>query len=240
MIIRSVLKKGTDHPVNCEDDLFFSIAEPYYIGAVFDGCSTGKKSHFASNLYSKILNKVLNTKTYQMFDDGDYSLEDIAKQTFVKFFNKLKKIKHILSLNDLEILSTFIVAIVKNNQAYIIVSGDGCIVADDKEIKLESIENAPDYLAYHLNEKVFDVYENNIKKFKFDNIQNGLSICSDGIYSFRNPDSSKAYSNVIEDLLYDKKLIDSEAMLARKYNILTNSKNGFSNYDDLSIVRFVY
>ncbi|MCK9415897.1 protein phosphatase 2C domain-containing protein [Candidatus Dojkabacteria bacterium] len=240
MIIRSVLKKGTDHPVNCEDDLFFSIAEPYYIGAIFDGCSTGKKSHFASNLYSKILNKVLNTKTYQMFDDGDYSLEDIAKQTFVKFFNKLKKIKHILSLNDLEILSTFIVAIVKNNQAYIIVSGDGCIVADDKEIKLESIENAPDYLAYHLNEKVFDVYENNIKKFKFDNIQNGLSICSDGIYSFRNPDSSKAYSNVIEDLLYDKKLIDSEAMLARKYNILTNSKNGFSNYDDLSIVRFVY
>lgn len=240
MIIRTVLKKGTDHPVNCEDDLFFSIAEPYYIGAIFDGCSTGKKSHFASNLYSKILNKVLNTKTYQMFDDGDYSLEDIAKQTFVKFFNKLKKIKHILSLNDLEILSTFIVAIVKNNQAYIIVSGDGCIVADDKEIKLESIENAPDYLAYHLNEKVFDVYENNIKKFKFDNIQNGLSICSDGIYSFRNPDSSKAYSNVIEDLLYDKKLIDSEAMLARKYNILTNSKNGFSNYDDLSIVRFVY
>jgi hypothetical protein len=240
MIIRSVLKKGTDHPVNCEDDLFFSIAEPYYIGAVFDGCSTGKKSHFASNLYSKILNKVLNTKTYQMFDDGDYSLEDIAKQTFVKFFNKLKKIKHILSLNDLEILSTFIVAIVKNNQAYIIVSGDGCIVADDKEIKLESIENAPDYLAYHLNEKVFDVYENNIKKFKFDNIQNGLSICSDGIYSFRNPDSSKAYSNVIEDLLYDKKLIDSEVMLARKYNILTNSKNGFSNYDDLSIIRFIF
>ena len=240
MIIRTVLKKGTDHPVNCEDDLFFSIAEPYYIGAVFDGCSTGKKSHFASNLYSKILNKVLNTKTYQMFDDGDYSLEDIAKQTFVKFFNKLKKIKHILSLNDLEILSTFIVAIVKNNQAYIIVSGDGCIVADDKEIKLESIENAPDYLAYHLNEKVFDVYENNIKKFKFDNIQNGLSICSDGIYSFRNPDSSKAYSNVIEDLLYDKKLIDSEVMLARKYNILTNSKNGFSNYDDLSIIRFIF
>jgi serine/threonine protein phosphatase PrpC len=240
MLIRTVLKKGTDHPVNCEDDLFFSIAEPYYVGAVFDGCSTGTKSHFASNLYSKILNRVLNTKTYQMFDDGDHSLEDIAKQTFVKFFNKLKKIKHTLSLKDLEILSTFIIVFFKENQAYIIVSGDGCIVVDDKEIKLESFENAPDYLAYHLNEKVFDVYEKNIKKFKFDNIQNGLSICSDGIYSFRNSDSSKTYSNVIEDLLYDKKLIDSEVMLARKYNILTQPKNGYSNFDDLSVVRFIY
>lgn len=240
MLVRTVLKKGTDHFVNCEDDLFFSNFEPYYVGAIFDGCSTGEKSHFASSLYSKILNKTLKSKTIQMFDDGDFSLEDIAKQTFIKFFNKLKKIKHTLSLNYLEIESTFIIAIIKNNQAYIIVSGDGCIMVDDNEIKLESVDNAPDYLSYHLNEKVLDVYENNIKKYKFDNIQNGLSICSDGIYSFRNPDASKTSANVIEDLLYDKKLIDSEAMLARKYNILTNSKNGFSNYDDLSIVRFIF
>lgn len=240
MIIRTVLKKGTDHFVNCEDDLFFSNFSPYYVGAIFDGCSTGIKSHFASSLYSKILNKTLTSKTILMIDGGYFSIEEIAKQSFIKFFNKLKKIKHTLNLNELELLSTFIIAIVKNNQAYIIVSGDGCIVVDDKEIKLESVDNAPDYLAYHLNENVLNVYEKNIKKYKFDNIESGLSICSDGIYSFRNPDASKTSANVIQDLLYDKKLIDSEAMLARKYNILTNPKIGYSNYDDLSIVRFIF
>ena len=174
-----------------------------------------------------------------MFDEGEYSLEEIAEQTFIKFFNKLKEVEQILSLRDLEIVSTFILTIIKDNQAYVIVSGDGCIVVDKDEHKLESFGNAPDYLAYHLNENVIDVYKNNVKKFNFDNVKEGLSICSDGIYSFRNPDQTiDATKDVISNLLQDKGLIKSEAMLARKYNILF--KNEYSNYDDLSIVRFIF
>lgn len=240
MEIRTVLKKGTDHQVNCEDDLFFSnYYDKYYVGAVFDGCSTGIKSHFASSLFCKILQTVLKTKTYIMFDEGEYSLEEIAEQTFIKFFNKLKEVEQILSLRDLEIVSTFILTIIKDDQAYVIVSGDGCIIVDKDEYKLESIGNAPDYLAYHLNENVIDVYKNNVKKFIFNNIKNGLSICSDGIYSFRNVEPTvSATKDVIEDLLHDKMLLKSDAMLSRKYNILV--KNGYSNYDDLSIVRFIF
>ena len=239
MDIRTVLKKGTDHLVNCEDDLFFyKYTNGYSIGAIFDGCSTGIKSHFASNLFSKILIKVLNTKTFMMFDEGEYTLEEIAKQTFIKFFNKLNEVVTILGLSESEILSTIILTIIKDNNAYIIVSGDGCLMVDKDEYKLESPENTPDYLAYHLSENVLDVYDLNIKKFAFENIEDNLAICSDGIYSFRHPDQQYTIKDVIECLLDDKSLLKSDAMLSRKYNILI--KNGFSNYDDLSIVRFIF
>ena len=194
----------------------------------------------------KVVNKVLNTKTYQMFDDGNYSLEDIAKQTFVKFFNKLKKVKHILSLNYLEIESTFIIAFVKENQAYIIVSGDGCIVADDKEIKLESIENAPDYLVYHLNEKVFDVYENNklVSTFVFndrkihkeDNESSSTTYFNQHLLPIKIVSVDKRYNfnieitfeyNKFNDLITEKVKYDDAPMIIKSYKYLFDEKNNW-------------
>lgn len=237
MIVRTLLKKGTDHLVNCEDDLFFSEYGDYQVGAVFDGCSTGLKSHFASSLFSKVLNRTLRTKTYAMFDSNDYELNDIMRETFFKFFCKLKETQLILGLQDLEIVSTMILAIVKGNEAYVISSGDGCVMYDKTEHEIQSVNNAPDYLAYHLNEPMTEVYELNVSRYWLTDIKNDLSICSDGIYSFRNPDQSKSLEDVKESLLHDRSLMGSEAMLARKYNILV--KNGYSNFDDLSIVRFM-
>lgn len=242
MIIRTVLKKGADHLVNCEDDLHFientSInGNEYQVGAIFDGCSTGYKSHFASSLFGKILKEVLKTTTFELFDK-EYNLDEIAKATFVKFFFKLKDVAELLGLRDLEIVSTFIIVFIRDNKAYFIVSGDGCIMVDEQEIKIESEQNAPNYLAYHLdNSDVFDVYENNIKKYQFDNFNDSISICSDGIYSFRKKDEDDCTPTIIQNLLIDKNLIISDAMLARKYNVLI--KQGYSNYDDLSIIRFI-
>ena len=237
MIVRTLLKKGTDHLVNCEDDLFFSEYGDYRVGAVFDGCSTGMKSHFASSLFSKVLNRVLKTKTYPMFDFGDYCLDDIARETFIKFFYKLKETKLILGLQDLEIVSTLILSIVKEDEAFTIVAGDGCLVVDEIEIKIESDNNTPDYIAYHLDEPAEEVYNRCVRKYANGSIRKGLSISSDGIYSFRNPDQSRLMIEVNDFLFNDLSLVTSEAMLARKYNILT--KQGFSNFDDLSIVRFI-
>jgi serine/threonine protein phosphatase PrpC len=238
MEVRTLLKKGTDHLVNCEDDLFFSEYNGYHVAAVFDGCSTGYKSHFASSLFGKLINSALKSRTYPMFDEGCYTLEELARSLFFRFFHKMQEVENVLDLRDIELVSTFIIAIIKDNKAFVMVSGDGCIMVDDIEHELESINNAPDYLAYHLKETVFYVWANNIKKFEFDNITTGLSICSDGIYSFRNPDADKSCDVVKESLLHDKAIIGSDAMLARKYNILF--KEGYSNYDDLSIVRFIF
>jgi serine/threonine protein phosphatase PrpC len=143
MIIKTVLKKGSDHLVNCEDDLHICEnttidGEEYQIGGIFDGCSTGYKSHFASTLFGKILKEVLKTTTFDLFDK-DYNLDEIAKATFVKLFFKLKEISDSLSLQDLELLSTFIIVFIKDNKSYFIVSGDGCIMVDDQEIKIVKI-----------------------------------------------------------------------------------------------------
>jgi hypothetical protein len=223
--------------VNCEDDLFFSEYGDYRVGAVFDGCSTGMKSHFASSLFSKVLNRVLKTKTYPMFDSGDYYLDDIARETFIKFFYKLKEVKHILDLQDLEIVSTLILTIIKGDEAFIIVSGDGCIAMDEEETKIESDNNTPDYIAYHLDEPGIEVYNHCVRRYGYTGLRKGLCISSDGVYSFRNPDQSRLMIEARDFLFNDPSLMTSEAMLARKYNILT--KQGFSNFDDLSIVRFI-
>ena len=64
-----------------------------------------------------------------------------------------------------------------------------------------------------------------------------LSICSDGIYSFTNKEGGNANARVMDLLLKDTTLLKSDAMLARKHNLLT--KEGTTNYDDLSIIRFI-
>jgi serine/threonine protein phosphatase PrpC len=240
MNVKTLIKKGTDHLVFCEDDLFFreetqKNGDSLYIAAVFDGCSTGYKSHFASSLFGKILKDVLNTNNDLIIKQ--YDLELIANLIFYNFFRKLKEISTILNLIDLELVSTFIISIVRNDEAFVIISGDGCIMIDDNCIKIESQDNAPDYLAYHLNENPSSVYNKNVKKYSFKNINKGFSICSDGIFSFRKINNSNVEDYVIDYLLKDKNLINSDAMLARKYNILV--KDGYINYDDLSIVRFI-
>jgi len=153
-------------------------------------------------------------------------------------YSQLNLISSILKLDPLEILSTMILVIVRDNQAHVIVSGDGCVYLSDgtsaEETKIESPGNAPDYLAYHLK----DLQETyiSLKDYSFE-VNKTISICSDGIYSFTDRNKKDVSDIIIPRLLYDESLLKSEAMLARKYNLLL--KEGYSNYDDLSIVRFI-
>lgn len=237
MIVRTLLKRGTDHPLNCEDDLFFSEYGDYKVGAVFDGCSTGMKSHFASGLMSKVLNHALKSKTYSMFAADSYSMGDIAWETFLAMFRKLAEIKGVLNLRDLEMVSTMILAIVKGDEMYCLISGDGTIVVDEEETKITSDDNAPDYMAYHLEKSPEEVYSHHLKKYGHVGFKRGVSISSDGIDSFRNSDPNKSLLEVNDFIFNDRSLISSEAMLGRKYNILL--KEGFTNFDDLAVVRFI-
>ena len=231
MEVRTLLKRGTDHPVNCEDDLFTFNDGTTYIGAVFEGCSTGIKSHFASALYGKIIKKycVNNMPFY-----GTMDIQLIGRSLYKHLYKELKALKIQLSLSPLEILSTMILAIVRGDKAYILISGDGCILVDDEEYKIESPGNAPDYLAYHLNH-LYEAQES-MKTYEVT-FTKSLSICSDGIYSFTDENKEDVSYSVIKVLLKDETLLKSDAMLARKYNLLT--KAGFTNYDDLSIIRFI-
>lgn len=229
MDVRTLVKRGTDHLVYCEDDLFTFNDGTTYVGAVFDGCSSGIKSHFASSLCAKIVKKAV---TLDLLDH--LSLSDINYSLFVHLVMGLKDIRQRLGLTELELLSTAIIAVVRGNKASVFASGDGVLIHEGKSTVIESVGNAPDYLAYHLDDytalETVDFYD-------FDLEDKGLSICTDGMMSFRNPDPMAHMPRVSDFLLRDESLRTSEAMLGRKYNMLV--KEGYTNYDDVSIVRFM-
>lgn len=229
MEVRTLVKRGTDHHVYCEDDLYHFNIGNTYIGAVFDGCSTGIKSHFASALYGKILKSFIGL----MEPFLDFSPKIIGMSILGHFYRELRSIQSKLGLRDLELLSTMILVIIREGEAFVIVSGDGCILVDDVEYRIESEGNAPDYLAYHLNSYVEG--KDSCKTYEVT-FTKSLSICSDGIYSFTKDREDKT-EEVVTSLLKDESFLKSDAMLARKYNLLT--KEGITNYDDLSIIRFI-
>lgn len=233
MLIRTLLKKGTDHLVTCEDDLFVFKNEVMTVCAVFDGCSTGIKSHFASTLYSKILNKNI---FHVLKWDANLVSEDFIKILLFKFIYDLKKVKEDLYLKDIELLSTFVIAVIINNKVTILVSGDGGFNIDDKEYKFDSVDNAPNYLSYHLEEDIEETCKNEIQQFVFEDFKK-LSIFSDGLYSFRKVAEEGVIEKITNTFLAEENLLSSEAMLSRKYNMLI--KEGYSNYDDLSIIRII-
>jgi hypothetical protein len=230
MEVRTLIKRGADHLVYCEDDLFTFNDGTTYVGAVFDGCSSGIKSHFASTLYSKLVKKALTPSLLKQD-----SISHINYSLFFHLAIELKEIKQKLMLDELELLSTAIIAVIREDKASVIVSGDGVIIHEGKPIIIESEGNAPDYLAYHFDNLA--KAGESFKFYDFDLEDKGLSICTDGMMSFRNPDPFAHMPRVSDFLLRDESLKTSEAMLGRKYNML--AKEGYTNYDDVSIVRFM-
>lgn len=236
MEVRTLVKKGTEHLTYCEDSVTFVVTDtetPLYIGAVFDGCSTGLESHFASALLSKLLRKAIKGLNY---NNSRAPLPLIMNLLFHKIFNGLEDISTLLGLRDLEMVSTMIICIIRDNEVYILSSGDGVIKVDDKLIILESKENAPDYLAYYLEDLASKVMLEHTNSYSFT-FEKDVSICTDGICSFRDSIKQDVTADVIDSLLNDRTIMGSDAMLSRKYNIL--AKKGYRNFDDVGIVRFI-
>ncbi len=240
MLIHTLLKRGTIHKDFCEDFLLdFHLNKQYYLGAIFDGCSTGKDSHFASTLWSKIFIKSCENT------DFNSGIEELHKSILYKSIIKLNEIKKLLSLNTNELLSTIIFMLIDKieNKARIIVIGDGFLNINGKKYDVDQ-SNTPDYLSYHISKLLnYDDFDKWYTKFenKFDipEIEN-LSIASDGILKFKrygseNEINDKDFSE-ISFLVDDNYLINNKAMLSRKFNILKNKKKS-ETFDDLAIIR---
>ena len=56
-MIKELVRRGTNHKNFCEDSVYHLEYGNIVDLAVFDGCSTGIKSHFASELMYKIFRK---------------------------------------------------------------------------------------------------------------------------------------------------------------------------------------
>lgn len=246
MKVHSVIRKGTDHDVFCEDFKVIEDSGRYFIGAVFDGCSGGNESHFASSLFGKIFKQIL----YNGSMSGN-TIEDRVKDFMRKFVNKLFEAKVVLELEENDLVTTFIMLVYDkvHGEAVVITVGDGIIHCDGEIIELENTrfqhadsnyKNMPDYIAYDINElgldkTYFDVwYDRHVNVNKFIDPQD-ISIATDGLLTFNTP---LIDIDILDFLLINDKWMKNKIMLSKKVNIL-RTKHKTVHKDDISIIRII-
>ncbi|SEL61982.1 Protein phosphatase 2C [Aquimarina amphilecti] len=243
MKIYSALKIGNFHTNYCEDFLIKEqVSSNRFMIAVMDGCTMGKESVFASILIGKILRNVAKETFYRDFIETD-SLELFLclKEILQKLFHQLKASKNNLGLEIEELLSTLIIGIVdKNNlDGEFLEIGDGLICFDNDVIEYEQ-NDKPDYLGYHLNENFNSWYLSQKQRLSIRSFKD-LSICTDGIFSFKNFKNKKIQqkeTEIIRFLLKDKTGIEYDNFLEKKIQDL-EMINGQVLTDDLAIIRVV-
>jgi hypothetical protein len=239
MQISTLLRRGESHPTHCEDALIIEhLSSDLIAAAVFDGCSMGTDSHFAATLLGKLLKKSasLLRHTSHNLNQEEQRPQAISKILIRDLFNGLKTTRNELFLERNETLSTLIVAVYKpsSKALHITFVGDGAAIVNGKIADVDD-DNKPDYLAYHLGEQ-FDDFYNGLQHLQSYEDVTDFSICTDGIWSFKNferePFSPSAPINLLGGTLANNLEVDS---LERICRALEHSKH-FAQ-DDLAMIR---
>lgn len=206
----------------------------FKIFGVFDGCSSGKDSHFASSLLGKT---VISAAKKVDFEQSVNPLKEIVYQAIRSY----KEIQNSLKLDVNEMLSTMILMLLntETNIAEIIAIGDGLVSVNQEITNIDQL-NQPDYPAYHFDEieNYNDFEDFYTKQLIFSNIKvEDITISTDGINSYLIKGQNESQEiDVIEYFTKDSFLNGNPAMLARKHNILKN-KHRLENGDDIAIIR---
>lgn len=257
MKVQSVIRKGSEHPVFCEDFLVMEQSGRFFLGAVFDGCSGGDDSHFASSLQGKIFRQV--NESGALFGN---SMEELAKEFMKKFVKKMFDVRVTLELQDNDMLATFIMIIYDTvkGEALTMTIGDGIVCCDGeitilendrfKDIRPNMYHNMPDYISYDLvdlglDKGLFDVwFDRRVTLTKFTDPQD-ISIATDGLLTFNAPVAvvdkegvKQEPVNVLDFLLIDDTWMNNKIMLSKKVNVLSSTHKTIHK-DDISIIRII-
>jgi serine/threonine protein phosphatase PrpC len=239
-IITSISQRGNMHPQRNEDNFFVKkVTENVIVGAVFDGCSTGTDSWFASKLFVK----AFETELQSPYEDKlfDEYLRVVIYGTCFRI-SWLCQSK-IISLVDMDLLSTMVVFIYDSVSKSLKVKffGDGNMYIKEKTEVIQNDENnTPDYLGYHIYagttndvtsfNKLYD------SKREENRITSDFAISTDGIESFRRKGDTTII-DPIQYLVFDDLLKENPAGLKRKLNLLI--RDGWQHEDDLTILRII-
>lgn len=242
MKIKTLLRKGFDHRVFCEDYLCSYENENWIIAGVFDGCSGGIESHFASALSGKIIKqyaKLLCDK----YQEGESDIMFMRNFLMSNFFYNLETFKKALSLSEMELLSTMILLIYnkKYDTGHVFALGDGIIMINGN-ITIIDQNNEPDYPVMHIDkinkkEGLIKFLEENKNQWNFTGLED-IIISTDGLQQFKNKTKDGSnFEEAMNFLIIDKSMEKLDVMLARKYNILKTK--GWENYDDIGLIRIM-
>jgi hypothetical protein len=241
--VHTTLSIGNFHTTHCEDFLINEeISTNQRVIAVLDGCTMGKEAVFASILYGKILRKIAKNRFYSDLKVKDETPIKIKlKAILLELFKETKTIKNQLSLETNELLSTLIIGIVDEQSlnAEFLAVGDGLLYIDGKAIHFEQ-DDKPDYLAYHLKDDFETWYALQDQAITVSSFKD-LSICTDGIYTFknfRNQQNQLTEEELFQFLLVDQKDRTYPDFLSIKMRYLHEEMNHVVT-DDLAIVRII-
>lgn len=233
--IKTLITKGTNHDLHCEDDFFVHETDNWIVGAVFDGCSSGTDSHFASTFHKFILKQGVK----YIHEKDECTIEKQAKN--LMFHIWLGLYSHIYE-NGVEMLSTVVLILINKHteQYFIIFAGDGVCVIDDEYHSIHD-ENGDEvwYLSTLRTAAEFEDYYDKCEKFEGDTLPQSLIISTDGVDTFKDKLGVNRSKEVQETLFKSERFINQEFMLKRLYNILTKNDEPCRNQDDLTMIRFI-
>jgi hypothetical protein len=245
MKIFSLNKTGQLHETHTEDHFFVRKIEfDWVIGAVMDGCSSGKETYFVSTLYGKILQKACSMLLHFSRINPDFNMNKIDAAfigTFLlnQVFVDLARVHKLLATELIEILSTLLLLVYdnKNKSAWINISGDGLFVHNGKVSEIDQ-DNVPDYMAYHLDISFDQWIQQFSKTYTFDDLSD-VSISTDGITKFFSLSLKRPKPiDPVHYFLIDDSYNESVTMLEEKYRILKD-EYGLIPYDDLGMIRII-
>lgn len=210
---------------SCEDTIFTYQKDGILSGGVFDGCSSGKNSHWASQTIAYLFENQLKKYPYMGKVLEDSTVKEVLKS--------LHDILGTLGIGFMHALSTCILFSYNESTKMLQVRifGDGFFYVNDVEYSQDQ-KNEPDYLAYH-NSSDINLFLENYPIQTFFNVDS-FKICSDGIESIQLDQFHESTLDPMRLLFLPP---SSNNYLARMWNRI--SKEKFKNYDDLSIISYV-
>lgn len=211
---------GNQH-TTCQDSLFTRQRGPVIMGGVFDGCSTGIKSAWASQTFAYVFSGMTNI---------------LSDNSIMQAYHELKVIKNRLDLYPANFLTTCLLFEYNTEKKELATRafGDGFYYVNQVEYEIDQ-KNTSDYFGYYLDDlKSFSEYLDKYPVKTYYDVTN-FKVYSDGIKSigisqFVDQDGT----NPLQVLLSNP---TSKNYLERMWNILKRKK--FTISDDLTIISYV-
>lgn len=220
-MVATLNKISRDHN-SCEDTVIVKETAEYIIGGVFDGCSTGINSHWASQTIAYVFAQYNNP----------------TESNHVRMvWRELAMMKLNLNLTPRHFESTCMLFRYHKptKTLKLRIFGDGYYFINGVEYEVDQ-NNLVDYLGDHLddNPEQFKEFLEKYPEIRYSDVSS-FQICSDGIKRIER--SQFAEKTDIEPMALLLHPPTSENYLQRQWNILRN--NHFFLTDDLSIISYV-
>lgn len=241
--IKELITRG-DGKLRCEDEIFHTQYNNFSICALFDGCSSGKDSHYASTHHKLLLKDAIENEILWE------NVEDISRGILNFIYEELYNLPY---ERGVEMLSTIILLIVNEvtEEYFIVFAGDGVTSIDGKVINvhdangdsvwyLSNVYNPYDINCLGFNE-AFSNYYTSLKKISGKGF-NTISISTDGIDTFKNKYGTVLKEEAREFFFNNDKFDNLDNQLKRLYNIFIKGLNiddkiPCINIDDFSMIK---